>query len=99
MDQQVRYYVKATRLAEAKNAIQQKNIIGAKAHLVSVAIYMGKLPTNREHHKRGALLTKGERKGLLENIVCGELLSSTDGQSRNNIEKSQSANSTRTAYA
>ena len=61
-------YVKRTQLAEAEHVKQQKNVIGAKAHPVSVAIY--------------------ERKGLLGNIVCGELhvLSSTDDQSRNNIE-------------
>ena len=67
MGQQVRYYEIVTRLAEAEHVKQQKNVIGAKAHPISVTIY--------------------ERKGLLGNIVCGELLSSTDGQSRNNIER------------
>ena len=60
-------YVKRTQLAEAEHVKQQKNVIGAKAHPISVTIY--------------------ERKGLLGNIVCGELLSSTDGQSRKNIER------------
>ena len=65
MGPQVRH--KATRLAEAEHVKQQKNVIGAIAHPVSVAIY--------------------ERKGLLGNIVCGELLSFTDSQSRNNIDQ------------